>query len=204
MSEEVASTADRDWAAADPGANMRIGGSSRRLCRALRADVVGMQRRAAGRVLDIRGPLAGGFEYESVRELVVAPPGSLGDSGDDPFDTVCSFGAMAAAPHPEALVATLRPLLAPGGLLLFVELDGDARPWRRRLDRMARRLWGMSMAGDISGALWAGGFEVVSLERRWLRSGRSGSLRVVVGAARPDLGRADLPDAGRGAVESVS
>ena len=166
---------------------MRLVGGSAALRRLLRPAVLDMQRRAAGRVLDIRGPLAGGFDYESVRELVVAPPGALGDRSDEPFDTVCSFGAMAAAPRPETLVATLRPLVAPAGRLLFVELDGDARPWRRRLDRVARRLWGMSMARDISGALWAGGFEVLSLERRPL--GHRGLLRVVVGVARPDTKR---------------
>lgn len=152
----------------------------------------------------MRGPLAGGFAYDSVRELVVAPPASLGDRCGEPFDTICSFGALGAAPCLETLVAALAPLLAPDGRLLFVELDGDARPWRRRLDRPARRLWGMSMGRDIAGALWAGGLEVVSLDRRPLRSGRSGLLRVVVGAARPDLGRADQPGAPGGAAGSAS
>ena len=171
---------------ADPGSNMRlVGGSSGTLRRLLCPEVQDMQRRATGRVLDIRGPLAGGFAYESVRELVVAPPQSLDGRGDEPFDVVCSFGAMAAAPCLETLVAMLRPLVAADGRLLFVELDGDARRWRRRLDGLARRRWGMSMACHITAALWAGGFEVTSLERRPLR-GRPGLLRVVVGVARPD------------------
>jgi len=72
------------------------------------------------------------------------------------------------------------------GRLLVVELEGDARRGRRRLDGVARRRWGMSMARHVTAALWAGGFEVTSLDRRPLR-GRAKSLwRVVVGAARPD------------------
>ncbi len=204
MSEEVVPTAGRNWPTADPGSDLRLVGGAGTLRRLLRPAVLELQRSATGRVLDIRGPLAGGFAYESARELVVAPAASPGDRTGEPFDTICSFGALAAAHRLEDLVATLRPIMAPDGRLLFVELDGDARRWRRRLDRIARRFWGVSMAGDISGALWAGGFEVISLDRRPLRSGRSGLLRVVVGAARPDLGRADEPGAVRGAAESVS
>ncbi|MCY3805069.1 MAG: hypothetical protein OXG91_01075 [bacterium] len=186
MPEDVGPSGERAWAVADPGSNMRLAGGSGKLRRLLRPEVLDMQRRATGRVLDIRGPLAGGFAYESVRELVVAPPQSLGTRGDEPFDVVCSFGAMAAAPCLETLVAMLRPLVASDGRLLFVELDGDARRWRRRLDGLARRRWGMSMARHVTATLWAGGFEVTSLERRPLRGGPRGLLRVVVGAARPD------------------
>ena len=150
-----------------------------------------MQRGAAGRVLDIRGPLAEGFAYDSASELVVASAHSLGERSGERFDTVCSFGAMSAAPCLETLTGTLRSMTAPGGRLLFVELDGDAGPWRRRLDRVARRLVGMSMARDISGALWAGGFEIASLDRRPLRPGGPGLMRIVVGAARPDPDRAE-------------
>lgn len=182
-----------DWPVADPGSDMRIVGGSGTLRRLLRPAVLELQRSATGRVLDLRGPLAGGFAYESAREVVVATAASPVGCSDEPFDTVCSFGALAAAPHLADLVATLRPMTAAGGRLLFVELDGDARRWRRRLDRLARHRWGTSMARDISGALWAGGFELTSLERRPLRPGTAGLLRVVVGAARPDLGRADLP-----------
>ena len=171
---------------ADPGSNMRLSGGSGALRRLLRPAVLETQRSATGRVLDIRGPLAGGFAYESARELVVAPAVSLGDRHGEQFDTVCSFGALAAARHLGGLVATLLPIMAPGGRLLFVELDGDARRWRRRLDRVARRLWGMSMAGDVSGALWAGGCEVISLDRRPLRPRGPDLLRVVVGVARAD------------------
>ena len=193
MPEDVAPTGERDWAVADPGSNMRLSGGSGALPRLLRPAVLEMQRSATGRVLDIRGPLAGGFAYESARELVVVPAASLGDRTGEPFDTVCSFGALAAARHLEDLVATLRPIMAPDGRLLFVELDGDARRWRRRMDRIARRFWGASMARDISGALWAGGFEVISLDRRPLRPGGPGLLRVVVGTARLDPHRAGGP-----------
>ena len=184
VSEEVAPTEGRDRSVADAGSNLRLSGAGGALRRLLRPEVLALQRRATGRVLDVRGPLAGGFAYESVRELVVAPPESLGERAGEPFDVVCSFGAMAAAPCLEAYVARLRQFVAPEGRLLFVELDGDARRWRRRLDRIARRFWGVSMGRDISGALWAGGFEVISLDRRPLRPGGPGLLRVVVGAAR--------------------
>lgn len=167
---------------------LRAGGSLRRV---LEAETIELQRAAVGRVLDVRGPLASGFAYESIRELVVDPAPALADVSDEPFDTVCSFGAMSAAPCLEESVATLLSMTAPGGRLLFVELDGDARPWRRRLDRVARRLLGASMARDISGALWAGGFEIASLDRRPLRSGGRGLLRIVIGSARPDPDRAD-------------
>ena len=200
MPEDVGPSGERAWAVADPGSNMRLAGGSGKLRRVLRPAVLDMQRRATGRVLDIRGPLAGGFAYESVRELVVAPPQSLGTRADEPFDVVCSFGAMAAAPSLEVLVAMLRPLVVADGRLLFVELDGDARRWRRRLDGLARRRWGMSMACHVTATLWAGGFEVISLERRPLRGGPRGLLRVVIGAARPDPGRpaphADLSASG--------
>lgn len=186
MPEDVGPSGERAWAVADPGSNVRLAGGSAALRRLLRDEMLGVQRRATGRVLDIRGPLAGGFAYESVRELVVAPPQSLGERGDEPFDVVCSFGAMAAAPCLETLVAMLRPLVASDGRLLFVELDGDARRWRRRLDGLVRRRWGMSMACHVTAALWAGGFEVTSLERRPLRGGSRGLVRVVVGTARPD------------------
>ncbi|MYI56060.1 MAG: hypothetical protein F4062_03365 [Acidimicrobiia bacterium] len=185
---------------ADPGSNMRLAGGGAALRRLLAPDVAAMQRRAGGLVLDIRGPLAAGFAYESVGELVVAPPASLDDRAGTPFDTVCTFGALAAAPCLDSLVAALRPLVASDGRLLFVELDGDARRWRRRLDRLARRMWGMSVSRDITGALWAGGFEVTSLDRRPLQHGPPGLLRVVVGVARPDphrLGeRADVTATG--------
>ena len=190
---------DGDWPAVDPGADMRIAGSGGTLRRTLRPEVLEMQRRATGRVLDIRGPLASGFAYGSARELLVAPAASPGARTGEHFDTICSFGALAAARRLDDLVATLRPMLAPGGLLLFVELDGDCRRWRRRLDRAARRLWGLSMACDISGALWAGGFEVISLDRRPLRPGGLGLLRVVVGAARLDPHRAGGPEEPSGA-----
>lgn len=185
MSADVA-PGRRDWAVSDPGSDMRWAGGGTALRRLLRPDAAAMQRSAGGRVLDIRGPLAGGFDYESVQELVVAPPASLDDRAGNPFDTVCSFGALAAAPRLDSLVAALRPLVASDGRVLFVELDGDGRRWCRRLDRPARRLWGMSMSRDITGALWAGGFEVTSVDRRPLRHGPPGLLRVVVGVARPD------------------
>ena len=194
----------KDWSAADPGSDLRIVGGSGTLRRLLRPAVLEMQRSATGRVLDVRGPLAGGFAYESAREVVVAPTSSLRDRSGEHFDTICSFGALAAAPRLEVLVATLRPMMAPGGRLLFVELDGDARRWRRRLDRLARRLWGASMASDISGALWAGGFEVISLDRRLLRPGFPGLLRIVVGTARGDLGRPDQPGASRSAAGAAT
>lgn len=180
----------------DPGSNMRLAGGGTALRRRLRPDVAAMQSRAGGLVLDIRGPLAGGFAYESIRELVVAPPASLDDRVGDPFDTVCSFGALGSAPCLDSLVATLRTLVASAGRFLFVELDGDARRWCRRLDGLARRRWGMSMSRDITGALWAGGFEVISLDRRPLQGGAPGLLRVVVGVARPDPHRPGDP-AGR-------
>ena len=193
VSTEVAPAGTGDWSVADPGSNMRLSGDGTALRRLLRPDVLAMQRRAGGRVLDIRGPLAGGFAYESVRELVVAPPASPADRAGNPFDTVCSFGALAAAPCLDSLVATLRPLVASDGRLLFVELDGDGCRRRRRLDRLSRRMWGMSMSRDISGALWAGGFEVISLDRRPLRHGPPGLLRVVLGVARPDPHRLGEP-----------
>ena len=182
MATDVAPTGARVRPGADPGSNMRLVGGSGALRRALRPAVLELQRSATGRVLDIRGPLAGGFAYEAARELVVAPPASLGDRAGEPFDTVCSFGALSAAPCLDSLVAELLLLLAPDGRLVFVELDGDARSWRRRLDGVARRLWGTSMGRDITGALWAGRFEVTSLERRPLRNDARGLLRVVVGA----------------------
>ncbi len=186
----------KDMAAADPGADMRLTGGCGPLRRRLRPDVIAMQRRAAGRVLDLRGPLAGGFAYENLQELVVAPVSAVTGRTDAPFDTVCSFGALAAAPSVEGLLAGLRAVMAPGSRLLFVEPDGDARRWRRRLDRVARRLWGMAMARDISGSLWRSGFEVLSIDRRPLRLCGLPLVRVVVGAARP------TPDAagGEGAV----
>ncbi|MDE0194247.1 MAG: hypothetical protein OXP08_01735 [bacterium] len=200
MPEDIGASGERDWTLADPGSNMRLAGGSGTLRRLLRPEVLEIQRRATGRVLDIGGPLAGGFAYDSVNELVVAPPQSLGEGADEPFDVVCSFGAMAAAPCLETLVAMLRPLVAPDGRLLFVELDGDARRWRRRLDGLARRRWGMSMARHVTAALWAGGFEVTSLDRRPLRGRAKSLLRVVVGTARPDphrlAGQADRSAAG--------
>lgn len=198
MAADIGPSGERDRALADPGSNMRLTGGSGALRRLLRPEVLAMQRRATGRVLDIGGPLAGGFAYESAGELVVAPPQSSGAGGDEPFDAVCSFGAMAAAPCLETLVATLRPLVAADGRLLFVELDGDARRWRRRLDGLARRRWGMSMARHVTAALWAGGFEVTSVDRRPLRARSPGLLRVVVGAARPDPHRL-APQADRSA-----
>ena len=185
--------ADKDWSAADPGADLRLVGGAGTLRRLLRPAVLETQRSATGRVLDLRGPLAGGFAYDSAEELVVRPATAPGGRSDEQFDTICSFGALAAARRLEEFVASLRPLVAPGGRLLFVELDGDARRWRRRLDRIARRFWGASMAGDISGALWAGGFELTSLDRRPLRTRGPGLLRVVVGAARLDPHRSGGP-----------
>ena len=201
--EDIGHAGARDWTVADPGSNMRLTAGNGSLRRELRDEVLAMQRRAAGRVLDIRGPLAGGFAYESVRELVVAPPQSLGHRADEPFDVICSFGSLAAAPRLDSLVATLGGLLAPDGRLLFVELDGDARRWRRRLDRVARRLWGMSMSRDISGALWAGGFELTSLQRRPLRQRVVGSIRVVVGMARLDPHRDGRSEERHGAREAA-
>ncbi len=194
MSVDVAPKDATVWPVVDPGSNMRFIGGSGALRRRLRSAAVDMQRRATGRVLDIRGPLASGFSYGEVRELVVAPPASAIERSGERFDTICSFGALAAAPALDTLVAVLRGALAPDGRLLFVELDGDARRWRRRLDRIARRMWGISMSRDISGALWAGGFELTSLDRRSLRGGPPGLLRVVVGAARLDPHRAGLPE----------
>lgn len=165
---------------------MRLTGGGAALRRLVRPDVAALQQRAGGVVLDVRGPLAGGFAYESARELVVVPPSSLDGRAGSHFDTVCSFGALAAAPCLGSLVATLRTLTASDGRLLFVELDGDAGRRRHRLDRLARRMWAMSISRDITGALWAGGFEVISLARRRLRHGPPGLLRVVVGVARPD------------------
>ncbi len=175
-------------AAADPGADMRLTGGCGPLRRRLRPDVIAMQRRAGGRVLDLRGPLAGGFAYENPQELVVAPLSALAGRADAPFDTVCSFGSLATAPSAEEFLAGLRAVMAPGSRMLFVEPDGDARRWRRRLDRVARRLWGMPMARDVSGDLWRGGFEVLSIGRRPLPLCGLPLVRVVVGAARPAPG----------------
>jgi hypothetical protein len=186
-----APAAAKDRPAVDPGSDMRILRFGESLRRVLRPAVIESQRAAAGRVLDVRGPLASGFAYEGIRELVVDPAPALAEVRGERYDTVCSFGAMSATRCLEELVETLLSLTAPGGRLLFVELDGDASAGRRRLDRGARRLLGMSMARDISGALWAGGFEIASLDRRPLRSRGPGFLRFVVGAARPDPDRAD-------------
>ena len=180
-------------AAADPGADMRLVGGCGPLRRRLRPDVIAVQRRAVGRVLDLRGPLGGGFAYENPHELVVASLPALADRAETPFDTVCSFGALAAAPAAGEFLAGLRAVMAPESRLLFVELDGDARRWRRVLDVAARRLWAIPTARDISGILWRGGFEVVSIQRHPLRIGGMPLLRYVVGAARP------APD-GRGTV----
>ncbi len=174
---------------------MRILRAGRSLRRVLRPDTLELQRGAVGRVLDVRGPLASGFAYDGVQELAVVPVPALAGVAGERFDTVCSFGALSAAPCLETLVGALGSMTAPGGRLLFVELDGDASPGRRRLDRVARRLLGMSMARDISGALWAGGFEIASLDRRPLRPRGPGLLRIVVGAARPDPDRAEGRDA---------
>ena len=175
----------RALAAGDPGADMRLAGGCGPLRRRLRPHVIAMQRRAVGRVLDLRGPLAGGFAYENPQELVVAPLSALADRAGAPFDTVCSFGALAAATAVEEFLAGLRAVMAPGSRLLFVEPDGDARRWRRLLDVAARRLWGIPTARDISGILWRGGFEVVSIERHPLRIGGMPLVRFVMGAARP-------------------
>ncbi len=165
---------------------MRLGDGVAALRVRLRPEVLDIQSRATGRVLDIRGPLASGFSYGSASELVVAPPWSLDERAAEPFDTICSFGAMAAAPCLERLVARLLRLSAPDGRLLFLELDGDARPWRRRLDGLARRYWGLSLGRHISGALWTGGYEVTSLSRYPAPGGPPGLLRAVAGDARPD------------------
>ena len=157
------------------------------LARLLNPVVVGAQRVAFGRVLDLRGPLASGFSYAADVELLVGRPRNSAVEGC--FDTICSFGSLSAAANLPALLAEVRAVMGKRGRLLFVELDGGANRWCKLLDRPVEVLWGISPSRDISGILWATGFELLYMQRKTVRFFGPLTVKVVYGVARLGPGR---------------
>lgn len=175
-------TPPRNWTPSLPCAS---------LTRLLNPVVVGAQRVAFGKVLDLRGPLASGFSYADDVELVVGRPQSSAVEGC--FDTICSFGSLSAATNLHALLAELSALMGKKSRLLFVELDGGANRWRKLFDRPVELLWGISPSRDVSGVLWATGFELLYMQRKTVRFFGPLTVEVAYGVARLGPGRAHNP-----------
>ncbi|MGK2878559.1 MAG: class I SAM-dependent methyltransferase [Solirubrobacterales bacterium] len=76
-------------------------------------------------------------------EIVTAPAEKL-PFEDDSFDTVVSTLVLCTVPDPEATVAEIRRVLAPGGALLVMEHvrsdSADSAKWQDRLERPWRWL----------------------------------------------------------------
>ena len=153
-----------------------------RLSRLLLPTIKGAQQRAAGRVLDLRGPLATGFAYGNASELLVSKYPCRTAQGT--FDTVCSFGALSAAVDLCSVLKSVHAFMGGESRFLFVERDGGASRWRRLLDGPVRLVWGISASRDISGALWSAGFELLYLDRQVVYLLGYVPVKVVFGVAR--------------------
>ena len=79
------------------------------------------------------------------------------------------------------------------GRLLFVELDGGANRWRKLFDRPVELLWGISPSRDVSGILWATGFELLHMQRKTVRFFGPLTVKVACGVARLRSGGAHNP-----------
>lgn len=162
-----------------------------------------LARRARGRVLDLGGAEAHAALWGAAREVteVVHLDRSTGRRRDlgrvaalaaegQRFDTVFSVFQLASAPDLDQALAGVRDVLAPDGIVLFLEparLTGATGRAQRLVAPSLATATGWWVDRDIPAALRASGLSVTDLERHrsntvqwWLRS-------LVEGTAHPSL-----------------
>lgn len=105
-------------------------------------------------------------------ELVAASAEAM-PLDDDSVDTVVLTYTVCTLPDPDRAVAEMRRVLKPGGRLLFCEHgrshDAGVARWQDRVNPLWSRLaGGCNINRDVSGALKAGGFSVISMETFYL------------------------------------
>jgi SAM-dependent methyltransferase len=185
-------------------------------------------QRARGRVLEIGAGTGANLAHypPSVEEVVALEPDGamrrrledhLGEAAvpvsvesvtieeagfaDHSFDTVVSTLALCSVDDLELALTQVRRLLAPGGILLFLE-HVRSTGWRRRLQEAAAPVWhrlacGCHLDRDVPAALRAAGLVVTDIERfkfPWgeplLATAAQGVARVSAVAARAEPLRA--------------
>lgn len=124
------------------------------------------------------------------RELELTPEGSAGLAGvaDASVATVTSVFALCRVPDVEATLAQVGRVLAPGGVLVFLE-HASPPGWRRRLQRAATPLWqrmapGCHLDRDVPAAIRAAGLAITDVDRFPLPWAGALMVRGVQGVAR--------------------
>ncbi len=109
------------------------------------------------------------LEASPVTATVNAASLEEADLPDGSFDTVVCTLVLCTVTDPEAALQRIRRLLAPGGVLLFLE-HVRARGWRGHLQRAVTPAWqrvagGCHLDRDVPAAIRASGLVVTDMER---------------------------------------
>jgi SAM-dependent methyltransferase len=118
---------------------------------------------AEGRVLDLTGRAQPG---DCRRADAVSGPDAPDDRGG--YDTVVSVMCLSGADDPAVMIDQLRDVLAPGGILLFLEPvrePGIGRFGQRLVSPALQRAAGWRVDRDIPALLRSAGWTIPDLER---------------------------------------
>jgi SAM-dependent methyltransferase len=115
--------------------------------------------------------------------------------GDAAVDSVVSTWTLCTLPDPPRALAEMRRVLRPGGRLVFIEHGRSPDPgivrWQDRLTPFWRRVaGGCHLNRPIDALLAEGGFDVLEIERGYVRGPRVGAY-LYRGLARPSVPERD-------------
>lgn len=94
---------------------------------------------------------------------------------DKAFDTVVCTYTLCSVNDPKQVLAEMRRVLKPGGMLLFLEHgrapDARTAGWQRRIEPIWKRIAGnCHLTRDVSHSIRAAGFEIAPIGRGYLEN----------------------------------